>query len=84
MYEADTIVNELVMLYYKKEIAELKKEQRNANDIKLDLENKLEQIQIGIEFEKRRRIKRAEYDNEEERYAQDRATLKNLNGFINS
>ncbi|SHH60985.1 type IX secretion system membrane protein, PorP/SprF family [Winogradskyella jejuensis] len=78
MYEADTIVNELVMLYYKKEIAELKKEQRNANDIKLDLENKLEQIQIGIEFEKRRRIKRAEYDNEEERYAQDRATLKNL------
>ena len=78
MYEADTIVNQTVMLYYKKEIQRLKTEQGNANDIKLDLENKLEEIQIAIEFEKRRRIKRAEFNNEEERYTEDRATLENL------
>lgn len=78
LYEADTIYNEVVMLYYKKQLEQLKVEQSNANEIKLNLEKRLEDIQIGIEFEKRRRIKRAEFDNEEERYNQDRATLENL------
>ena len=78
LYEADTIVNEVVMLYYKKQLTQLKTEQKNANDIKINLEKRLEDIQAGIEFEKRRRIKRAEFDNEEERYNQDRATLDNL------
>ncbi|TCK69292.1 type IX secretion system PorP/SprF family membrane protein [Winogradskyella wandonensis] len=78
MTEADTIVNETVMLYYRKELEKLKTEQSDANDIRLKLENKLEAIEIGIEFEKRRRIKRAEYDNEEERYTQDRARLQTI------
>ncbi|GGI57472.1 PorP/SprF family type IX secretion system membrane protein [Winogradskyella haliclonae] len=76
--EADTIVNEVVMLYYKKEIKRLKTEQIETDELKSNLENRLRDIQLAIEFEKRRRIKRAEFDNEEERYKQDRATLTNL------
>ena len=76
--EVDTIVNDVVMLYYKKEINRLKTEQKEASQAKIDLDNRLTTIQTAIEFEKRRRIKRAEYDNDEERYAQDRARLENL------
>lgn len=78
LYEADTIVNDVVMLYYKKEIKRLAEEQISTNKIKSDLETRLDEIRLAIEFEKRRRIKRAEYDNEEERYQQDRARLVNL------
>ncbi|RNC86238.1 MAG: type IX secretion system membrane protein PorP/SprF [Winogradskyella sp.] len=78
MYEADTIVNEVVMLYYKKEITRLKSEQIKTSELRADLEKKLNDIQVAIEFEKRRRIKRAEFDNEEERYKQDRTRLANL------
>ena len=76
--EVDTIVNDVVMLYYKKEIKRLKTEQIETDELKAKLESRLKDIQLAIEFEKRRRIKRAEFDNEEERYRQDRATLTNL------
>ncbi|WP_299116815.1 PorP/SprF family type IX secretion system membrane protein [uncultured Winogradskyella sp.] len=76
--EADTIVNDVVMLYYKREIKRLKSEQIETDELKAKLESRLKDIQLAIEFEKRRRIKRAEFDNEEERYKQDRATLTNL------
>ena len=35
-------------------------------------------IKEATEFEKRRRIKRAAYDNEQDRYTQDRAMLQNI------
>ncbi|MFD1061831.1 PorP/SprF family type IX secretion system membrane protein [Winogradskyella litorisediminis] len=76
--EADTIVNETVLLFYKKKLSSSKAEQAKTQKIRAELENRLENIQERIEFEKRRRIKRAEYDNEEERYQQDRARLANL------
>ena len=76
--EADTIVNELVMLYYKKEVNRLNSEQSKALQTKTELESRLERIKVDIEFEKRRRIKRAEYDNEEERYTQDRTVLNTI------
>ena len=84
--EADTIVNEVVMLFYKKEVSRLNTEQSKALETKIELESRLERIKIGIEFEKRRRIKRAEYDNEEERFAQDRAVLNTIkkSAVINS
>ena len=82
LYEADTIVNEVVMLFYKKKIKAIEAKQNEAVTLTQQLETRLDDINIGIEFEKRRRIKRAEFDNEEERYNQDRATLENLKKTI--
>ncbi len=45
---------------------------------RLKLQLELENIQEATEFERNRRIKRAIYNNEDERHAIDRATLKNI------
>jgi len=74
----DTLTNDVVLLYYKKEIRRLKSEQLKALDTKARLESQLKDIRVATEFERRRRIKRAAFDNEEERYRQDRAALKNI------
>lgn len=70
--------NEIVNSHYKSAIAQLEAEQTKAKQVKVQLENKLESIRIATEFEKRRRIKRAAFDNEEDRYGQDRAILQNI------
>ncbi|NNE31290.1 MAG: hypothetical protein HKN40_02865, partial [Winogradskyella sp.] len=67
-----------VNLFYKKEIERLTAEQLRATTTRSQLESRLEEIRIATEFEKRRRIKRAAFDNEEERFAQDRATLESI------
>jgi type IX secretion system PorP/SprF family membrane protein len=67
-----------VNLFYDKKIKRLTEEQLKAVEARAQLDSKLESIRIATEFEKRRRIKRAAYDNEEDRYAQDRAALKNI------
>ena len=74
----DTLTNETVLLFYRKKIKRLEAEQLQALETKQQLEARLETIRVATEFEKRRRIVRATYDNEEERYAQDRATLKTI------
>jgi len=74
----DTLTNETVLLFYRKKIKRLEAEQLKALETKQRLEVRLETIRVATEFEKRRRIVRATYDNEEERYAQDRATLKTI------
>ena len=74
----DTLTNETVLLFYRKKIKRLEAEQLQALETKQRLEARLETIRVATEFEKRRRIVRATYDNEEERYAQDRATLKTI------
>jgi type IX secretion system PorP/SprF family membrane protein len=74
----DTLTNDVVLLYYKKEIRRLKSEQLKALDTKARLDSQLNDIRVATEFERRRRIKRAAFDNEEERYRQDRAALKNI------
>jgi hypothetical protein len=74
----DTLTNDVVLLYYKKEIRRLKSEQLKALDTKARLDSQLKDIRVATEFERRRRIKRAAFDNEEERYRQDRAALKNI------
>ena len=82
MYEdnflADTLYNDEVYLYYQKTLKRLEAEQAQAIKARTDLDTRLEEIRIATEFEKRRRIKRAAFDNEEERYAQDRAALKTI------
>jgi type IX secretion system PorP/SprF family membrane protein len=74
----DTLTNETVLLFYRKKIKRLEAEQLKALETKQRLEVRLETIRVATEFEKRRRIVRAAYDNVEERYAQDRATLKTI------
>ncbi|WP_431134085.1 PorP/SprF family type IX secretion system membrane protein [Psychroserpens mesophilus] len=77
-FETDTIYNDEVYLHYKKTLKRLKTEQAEAVATKSQLEKRLEDIKVATEFERRRRIKRAAFDNEEKRYSQDRATLKNI------
>ena len=67
-----------VTVYYKKEIKRLQSEQLSAVNTKTTLESRLEIIRLATEYEKRRRIKRAEFDNEDDRYSQDRAMLQNI------
>ncbi len=74
----DTLTNETVLLFYRKKIKRLEAEQLQALQAKAQLESRLETIRVATEFEKRRRIVRAAYDNQEERYQQDRATLQSI------
>jgi hypothetical protein len=77
-FKADTITNDDVYLYYQKTLKRLESEQIKANETKSKLEIRLVDIKKATEFERKRRIKKAAFDNEEERYSQDRATLKNI------
>ena len=60
---------------YLNEIQILKAAQAKAKRSKESLVSELEQIKIATEIERKRRIKRAAYDNEEVRYQKDRAAL---------
>ena len=65
-----------VNAYYLKAIEDLKSEQKLALQAKEDLISSLDDIKVAIDFERKRRIKRAAYDNEEVRYTKDKAALK--------
>ncbi len=69
------LVNDEVNLYYQKAIKKLKAEQLSAMQTKANLSSNLEQIKEATEFERKRRIKRAAFDSEQDRYQQDRAAL---------
>ncbi|CAH8282161.1 type IX secretion system PorP/SprF family membrane protein [Mariniflexile fucanivorans] len=60
---------------YLNEINALKEAQSETKTVKADLESQLETIQEATEYERKRRIKRAAYDNEEDRYNKDKAAL---------
>tara|TARA_R110000787_G_scaffold28923_5_gene78810 strand:+ start:47874 stop:50393 length:2520 start_codon:yes stop_codon:yes gene_type:complete len=64
--------------FYLNSIAILKTEQHLANRKRESLVSSLEQISIATDFERKRRIKRAAYDNDQDRYTQDRQTLNSL------
>ncbi|GAB5398530.1 MAG: hypothetical protein Aureis2KO_01150 [Aureisphaera sp.] len=65
-------------IYYQNELVRLKAEQAEAIRKRESLVSSLEQISIATDFERKRRIKRAEYDNDQDRYTQDRTTLNSL------
>ncbi|WP_047546103.1 PorP/SprF family type IX secretion system membrane protein [Psychroserpens sp. Hel_I_66] len=77
-FDSDTLVNDDVYLYYQKALKRLESEQLKATKAKTVLETRLADIKVATEFERRRRIKKAAFDNEEDRYAQDRAALQNI------
>ena len=70
--------NDETNLYYSKILDQLKAEQQVSVRSKADLVAKLDRIKVDLEFERKRRIKRAVYDNEDDRYQKDRAALKQL------
>jgi type IX secretion system PorP/SprF family membrane protein len=81
LFQADTILLDEVMLNYKNTITRLEAEQIKAVQSRLSLELRLEEINVATEIERNRRIKRAAFDNEDERYANDRKTLENIKQF---
>lgn len=67
--------NDATNEYYRNTIQELKDEQEQSVRLKASLVSRLKRIDADLEFERNRRIKRALYDNEEDRYEKDRAAL---------
>jgi len=65
-------------IYYKNKITLLKSEQEKAIRNRESLVSSLEQISIATDFERKRRIKRAGYDNDQDRYKQDRKRMNSL------
>ena len=70
--------NEALNQYYLKTIQTLKTEQSQAVQSNKDLVSSLEKIKIATEIEKKRRIKRAAFVNEQDRFTQDKATLNRI------
>jgi len=70
--------NDTTNQYYRDAIQQLKDEQEQSLRSKASLVSRLEKIDLDLEFERNRRIKRALYDNEEDRYEKDRATLNQI------
>ena len=70
--------NDATNQYYRNAIQILKDEQERSVQSKASLVSRLDVIKLGIEFERKRRIKRAVYDNQEDTYQKDRATLNQI------
>jgi type IX secretion system PorP/SprF family membrane protein len=69
--------DEMNMIYLD-EIVILQKSQKKTREVKEALLLELQKINTALEVERKRRIKRASYDNQEDRYAKDMADLKRL------
>lgn len=70
--------NDEINMIYLDEITILKKKQEEAKRSRASLLSELEAIKLKTEIERRRRIRRADYDNQEERYLKDMATLNQI------
>ena len=70
--------NDSINTFYKNTIETIKSEQSEAVKSREDLLSELEEIKAATEVERKRRIKRATYDNEEQRYQKDRTVLNNI------
>ena len=66
---------------YLNTIQALKAEQQQAQNSKQKLMSSLNDIKVATDFERSRRIKRAAYDNEDDRYNKDRAVLERIKKF---
>ena len=73
-----TSKNDLINQNYLKTIESLKAEQVKAEQSNAVLITTLEKIKVETEIEKKRRIKRAVSSNDQDRLAQDMATLKRI------
>ncbi|MFI1773570.1 hypothetical protein ACH5TX_17785, partial [Flavobacteriaceae bacterium MEBiC06459] len=69
---------EATNVFYQQKIEELQSVQSRAIQTKASLLSTLEVVKVATEIERKRRIKRASYDNEEDRYNKDRASLNQI------
>jgi len=69
---------DVINMIYLDEITILKKKQEEAKRARASLLSELEAIRLKTEIERRRRISRAAYDNQEERYLKDMAALNQI------
>ncbi|MFC4636650.1 hypothetical protein ACFO3O_22285, partial [Dokdonia ponticola] len=67
--------NDKINQYYRDAIASLKKQREETRNAKISAISLLEDIKVATQFERSRRIKRAIFDNEDDRYKKDQATL---------
>ena len=67
--------NDSVNQFYADAIEELKTDQQQFERAKENISFTLEEVKVATEIERKRRIKRAAYDNEQDRYLKDRNTL---------
>ncbi|MBD0831735.1 PorP/SprF family type IX secretion system membrane protein [Aestuariibaculum sediminum] len=65
-------------MFYAKTIDKIKSNQAETVKAKEQLLLKLKEIRVATEIERKRRIKRALYDNAEDRYNKDRAALNSI------
>ncbi len=70
--------NDALTVSYLQSIEQLKAEQAQAELSNKNLLATLEQIKLDTEIEKKRRIKRANFQNEDDRFARDQETLKRI------
>jgi type IX secretion system PorP/SprF family membrane protein len=73
--------NDATNMLYLRKINELKSEQTETAASKENLVSTLEDIKVATEIERKRRIKRAAYDNEADKYRKDRATLDQIKKY---
>ncbi|HLV40579.1 type IX secretion system membrane protein PorP/SprF [Xanthomarina sp.] len=64
--------------YYLETIQSIRAEQQQSEKIKARLVSTLETINVQTEIERRRRIKRAQFDNEKDRFLKDLAALERI------
>ncbi|UPS91327.1 type IX secretion system membrane protein PorP/SprF [Bizionia sp. M204] len=70
--------NDETTKYYLETIRGLKADQAEAERTRASLVSTLKSIKLATEIERKRRIKRALYDNEKDRYNKDMATLERI------
>ncbi len=68
--------------YYRTTIAELKEVQQRSKRFRESMVSSLESISAATAFERKRRIKKAGYDNDKDRYQQDRIALNILRNSV--
>ncbi len=74
--------NDATNLYYIKALSELKTEQAKAIRYRESLVSTLQQLSVATDFERKRRIKRAAFDNVQDRYLKDRSRLSVLRNSV--
>ena len=70
--------NDKTSQYYLETIQTLKAEQAESERTRAGLVSTLETINVATEIERKRRIKRALYDNEKDKYNKDMASLERI------
>ncbi|MFL0354709.1 hypothetical protein ACI5KZ_14130, partial [Xanthomarina sp. GH4-25] len=70
--------NDETSQYYLETIQTLKEEQAEFERTRASLVSSLESIKVATEIERKRRIKRALYDNEKDRHQKDMASLERI------